>query len=63
MSDLTHLDLEKHLVRLEAKVDEVKERLYSLDKALAVHKAKTSWMSVVMGGIASILVALATRIL
>lgn len=57
MRDLTHLDLEQHLVRLEAKIDVLAERLYALDKALAVHKAKTSWMAAVMGGFASLLVA------
>lgn len=61
--DLTHKDLEVHLARIEGKVDTLFIQVAAIDKGLAVHKAKTGWMSLVMGGVASLLVALATFIM
>lgn len=60
---LTHHDLEIHLARIEGKVDTLFIQVAAIDKGLAVHKAKTGWMSLVMGGVASLLVALAAFIL
>lgn len=63
METTTHIDLDKHLARIEAKVDILVAQVHHLDKSLAVHKAKTSWMSLVMGGLASVLVALGLKFL
>jgi len=51
-------ELDKHLIRIETKVDLLMAQVHKLDKDLAVHKAKTSWLAAVVGGVASLLVAI-----
>lgn len=56
---LTHEDLAKQLVQLDAKVDLLISRISLLDKDLAVHKAKTSRFSMLLSVIASLGVTIA----
>lgn len=63
MSDLTHLDLEHHLHKLEQKIDDIHEMLIQVKIDLEVHKAKTSWTAVVGSAFVSLLIGLGAVLL
>ena len=62
MSDLNH-DLLEHIDRCERKIDDVAREVVSLRIGLEVHKAKTGKFSLILGGLASLLVAVAAMLI
>ena len=63
MDNIECKDLAPQLDRIEGKVDTLYVKVADLDKGLAVHKVKTGRVSMIVGAIASLLVAVAAVLL
>ncbi len=55
--------LGERLTSIDNKLGSIDEKVDELSESLAVHKAKTSKLSLVLGGLASLLVAVAAVLL